>query len=170
MDGDARGASAKQVMHSMAVLRSFCCCFIHCLAGVLLLDGDFVCILLVLVIVVPVLLPVVVVVAVVAAVAAAAGGGGGGRVAGGAGGAIFVCIFVVVFVDLLVALFVPFVFRLLVAVVIPQTVCCWGSQCNLTLVASVLVGVVAFLGSQVVLSPPLCVGVVLGSCGSLLGL
>ena len=102
MDGDARGASAKQVMHSMAVRRSFCCCFIHCLARVLLLDGDFACILLVLVIVVPVLvlLPVVVVV----------GGGGGG--------AIFGCIFVVVFVDLLVALFVLFVFRLLVAVVI----------------------------------------------------
>ena len=101
MDGDARGASAKQVMHSMAVRRSFCCCFIHCLARVLLLDGDFACILLVLVIVVPVLvlLPVVVVV-------------------GGGGGAIFGCIFVVVFVDLLVALFVLFVFRLLVAVVI----------------------------------------------------
>ena len=78
MDGDARGASAKQVMNSMAVLRSFCCCFIHCLAGVLLLDGDFVCILLVLVIVIPVLLPVVVV---VAAVVAAAAGGGGGRAA-----------------------------------------------------------------------------------------
>ena len=129
MDGDARGASAKQVMHSMAVLRSFCCCFIHCLAGVLLLDGDFVCILLVLVIVVPVLLPVVVVVVVAAVAAAGGGGGGGGRVAGGAG---FVCIFVVVFVDLLVALFVLFVFRLLVAVVILHFFCsslcchCWS--------------------------------------------
>ena len=50
----------------------------------------------------------------------------------------------------------------------PQTVCCWGSQCNLTLVA--------FLGSQVVLSPVvsgcplLCVGVGVGWCGSLPGL
>ena len=57
-----------------------------------------------------------------------------------------------------------------------KTVYCWGSQCNLTLVASVLVGVVAFLGSQVVLSPvvsgclPLCVGVGVGWCGSLPGL
>ena len=60
--------------------------------------------------------------------------------------------------------------------VFPQIVYCWGSQCNLTLVASVLVGVVAFLGSQVVLSPvvsgclPLCVGVGVGWCGSLPGL
>ena len=35
----------------------------------------------------------------------------------------------------------------------PQTVYCCGSQCNLTLVASMLVGVVGFLGSGVVLSP-----------------
>ena len=59
---------------------------------------------------------------------------------------------------------------------VPKTVYCWGSQCNSTLVASVLVGVVAFLGSQVVLSPvvsgclPLCVGVGVGWCGSLPGL
>ena len=59
---------------------------------------------------------------------------------------------------------------------IPQTVYCWGSQCKLTLVASVLVGVVAFLGSQVVLSPVVCgcpllrVGVGVGWCGSLPGL
>ena len=58
---------------------------------------------------------------------------------------------------------------------VPQTVYYWGSQCNSTLVASVLVGVVAFLGSQVVLSPvvsgclPLCVGVGVGWCGSLPG-